>query len=50
MIFDALTVRPLPAQFRGVATYWHDLDGRWAVPGVGYGDRIVKRADEMRQA
>lgn len=26
---------------RGIATYWQDLDGRWAVPGVGYGDSII---------
>ncbi len=26
---------------RGVATVWNDLNGRWAVPGNGYGDKIV---------
>lgn len=26
---------------RGVAPCWEDLDGRWAVPGVGYGASIV---------
>ncbi|MCX7745940.1 MAG: N-acetylmuramoyl-L-alanine amidase [Clostridia bacterium] len=26
---------------RGIAPNWEDLNGKWAVPGVGYGDRIV---------
>ncbi len=26
---------------RGVAATWSDLDGRWAVPGVGYGQSII---------
>ncbi len=26
---------------RGIATSWSDLDGRWAVPGVGYGQSIL---------
>lgn len=26
---------------RGIANVWSDLDGRWAVPGVGYGDSIL---------
>lgn len=26
---------------RGFATNWSDLDGRWAVPGVGYGQSIL---------
>ena len=26
---------------RGIAPNWEDLDGRWAVPGVGYGKSIV---------
>lgn len=26
---------------RGIAPNMEDLDGRWAVPGVGYGERIV---------
>lgn len=24
-----------------LAEHWQDLDGRWAVPGVGYGQKIV---------
>ncbi|MDR1617164.1 MAG: glucosaminidase domain-containing protein [Syntrophomonadaceae bacterium] len=27
---------------KGIATYWSDLDGRWAVPGVGYGRSIIE--------
>ena len=26
---------------RGVAKYWSDLNGRWAVPGDGYGESII---------
>ncbi len=26
---------------RGIASTWSDLDGRWAVPGVGYGQSII---------
>jgi len=27
---------------RGCATYWPDLNGRWAVPGNGYGESVLK--------
>ncbi|SHJ66830.1 Mannosyl-glycoprotein endo-beta-N-acetylglucosaminidase [Geosporobacter subterraneus DSM 17957] len=27
---------------RGSVTYWEDLNGKWAVPGIGYGERIVE--------
>ena len=27
---------------RGVAKTWLDLDGRWAIPGVGYGESIIR--------
>lgn len=27
--------------FRGTAKYWNDLNGRWAVPGDGYGESII---------
>lgn len=33
---------------RGIAMNWSDLDGRWAVPGVGYGQSIL--ADYYLQA
>ncbi len=26
---------------RGIASTWSDLDGRWAVPGVGYGQSVL---------
>lgn len=26
---------------RGIAINWQDLNGRWAVPGVGYGESII---------
>lgn len=27
---------------RGIAPYWVDLGGKWAVPGVGYGNSIIE--------
>lgn len=27
---------------RGSAPHWEDLNGKWAVPGIGYGERIVE--------
>jgi hypothetical protein len=50
LIDYALMIRPLPAGYRGVAPMISGLDGRWAVPGVGYGARIVALAGRMRQA
>ena len=32
---------------RGIAPYLEDLDGRWAVPGVGYGEGIRKLMDQL---
>jgi hypothetical protein len=40
---------------RGIAQNWSDLDGRWAVPGVGYGksilddyyDRAINKSDNI---
>ena len=32
---------------RGSAPSWEDLDGRWAVPGVGYGRSIVKLQESV---
>ena len=26
---------------RGIAPLWKDLNGRWAVPGDGYGESII---------
>lgn len=48
LIDEALGLRPLPAKLRGAARTWGDLDGRWAVPGVGYGERVTARANAMR--
>ena len=50
LIDQAMAVRPLPAHLRGVAPMISGLDGRWAVPGVGYGARIVELAGRMRRA
>lgn len=33
---------------RGVATDWSDLNGKWAVPGKGYGESIVSIWREMK--
>lgn len=35
---------------RGKALYWHDLNGKWAVPGKGYGERIDKIAKEIQMS
>lgn len=32
---------------RGIAPKLEDLDGRWAVPGVGYGESILVMINEM---
>ena len=32
---------------RGVAPRWVDLNGRWAVPGVGYGESILSLYGEF---
>jgi N-acetylmuramoyl-L-alanine amidase len=33
---------------RGIAPNWEDLNGRWAVPGVGYGEDIIKIYNKIR--
>lgn len=48
LINFALQYRPLGASRRGSARSWYGLDGRWAVPGVGYGARIIELAGKMR--
>jgi hypothetical protein len=45
-----LAYRPLPAGFRGAAVLWTGLNGRWAVPGKTYAQRILKVAEAMRAA
>lgn len=44
----ALALRPLPAAFRGVAPTITGLNGRWAVPGRFYGQRIIVLRNWMR--
>jgi len=34
---------------RGIAPYWTDLNGRWAVPGTGYGEKILDYYNQMSQ-
>lgn len=33
---------------RGSAPNWEDLNGRWAVPGIGYGEQIVAFGQAIR--
>ncbi len=47
MIARAIAYRPLPAKFRGVAPTWRGLNGRWAVPGTTYADKIAEIANAM---
>jgi hypothetical protein len=48
LIAQALAVRSLPADLRGVAPRWVDLNGRWAAPGTTYGQSIINLARRMR--
>jgi len=41
LIATALRWRPLPTKLRGVAPTLKGLEGRWAVPGHGYADKIA---------
>jgi hypothetical protein len=47
MIARAMSYRPLPANFRGVAPSWRGLNGRWAVPGTTYADKIAEIANAI---
>jgi hypothetical protein len=47
MIERALSYRPLPAHFRGAAPTWRGLNGRWAVPGTTYANKIAEIANAM---
>lgn len=49
LIAQALGVRPLPARFRGAAPTWEGLNGRWAVPGTTYAQRIAAVAAAIRR-
>lgn len=33
---------------RGSAVNWEDLNGKWALPGIGYGQDIIKIYDKIR--
>jgi hypothetical protein len=48
LIGAALSRRGLPPQYRGVAPTITGLNGRWAYPGVGYGESILDLARRMR--
>ena len=47
MIARAMNYRPLPAHFRGVAPTWRGLNGRWAVPGTTYANKIAEIANAI---
>ena len=47
LIAQALAIRPLPAAFRGAATRLQGLNGRWAVPGTTYADKIASIANRL---
>jgi hypothetical protein len=49
LIAQALGYRSLPASYRGSAPTILGLNGRWAVPGTDYGQRIMALAEAMRQ-
>ena len=48
LIDYALRIRPLLQSYRGSAPTIVGLNGRWAVPGTDYGQRIVDLARRMR--
>lgn len=50
LIDYAMLIRPLPASYRGVAPTITGLNGRWAVPGKDYGQRIMDLARRMAAA
>lgn len=48
MIADALSLRPLPASYRGAAPTLRGLDGRWNAAVTGYPARVAAVANRMR--
>jgi hypothetical protein len=48
LIAKALGYRSLPSSHRGIAPTILGLNGRWAVPGTEYGQRIMILAEAMR--
>jgi hypothetical protein len=47
LVDEALFYRQLPAQLHGSAPRWIDLNGKWAVPGTTYGQRIIQLANQL---
>lgn len=50
LIKQALALRPLPLSFRGAAPRLQGLNGRWAVPGTTYADKIAAIANAILEA
>ncbi len=50
LIDEALALRPLPDDLRGVARTLRGLNGRWAYPGTTYGENIALLANKIREA
>jgi len=48
LLDEALALRPLPNDYRGCAPTLRGLNGRWAVPGEDYAERIARIANTIR--
>jgi hypothetical protein len=48
MITRAMTFRPLPASYRGVAPTLRGLAGHWAVPGTEYPNKLAQIASMIQ--
>lgn len=48
LIDKALSYRPLPSHLRGVAPTIVGMNGKWAVPGTTYGQRILEVMMKLR--
>jgi hypothetical protein len=48
LIDKALSYRPLPSHLRGVAPTIVGMNGKWAVPGTTYGQRILEVMVKLR--
>lgn len=48
--FDPRLAPLVQRQWRGIAPRWVDLNGRWAFPGDGYGQKILEIADAVSRA
>jgi hypothetical protein len=47
LIAKALSYRSLPAYYRGCASTWAGLNGRWAVPGTTYAQKLCELANAI---